>query len=97
MPDLCEIPDDGAWPAACWAVFDDYDVIAEFNTELAGLNASALRKTEAGYDALVKGGELQQQLTNFYADLLEEERQMRFIDDLTYKAIILLGVLGAAL
>lgn len=97
LPELCEIPNDGRWPASCWATLDEYDVIATFNTELATHNANALRKTELGYDHLQQAGALQRQLSNYYRDLLEEERQGRFVDGLMYKALIGLGILGVAL
>ena len=98
LPDLCEMPgDSGRWPAPCWLALDEYDIIATFNTELADLNASALRKTELGYDSLQQAGQLQQQLSDYYRDLLKEERRGRFIDGLMYKALIGLGVIGAAL
>jgi len=97
LPDLCKIPDSGQWPASCWAMLDEYDIIATFNTELADLNANALRKTELGYDSLQQAGQLQQQLSDYYRELLKEERQGRFIDGLMYKALIGLGVIGAAL
>ncbi len=96
LPDLCKVP----WPSTsveCWAALDEYDVVAVFNEELADLNAEALRKTELGYDSLQQAGALQQQLSNYYRDLLKEERQGRFIDGLMYKALIGLGVVGAAL
>ena len=78
-------------------MLDEYDIIATFNTELADLNANALRKTELGYDSLQQAGQLQQQLSDYYQELLKEERQGRFIDGLMYKALIGLGVIGAAL
>jgi hypothetical protein len=44
-----------------------------------------------------QAGALQQQQSNYYAELLEEERRGRFIDGLMYKALIGLGLIGAAL
>jgi len=97
LPNLCAIPNDGQWPLECWKALDEYDVVAMFNTELADLNANALRKTELGYDSLQQAGALQQQLSDYYRDLLKEERQGRFIDGLMYKALIGLGIIGAVL
>ena len=97
LPNLCEIPNTGAWPAACWSTFAEFEVIADFNTELADLNAEALRKTELGYDALQNAGAMQQQLSDFYRELYEDEKQGRFIDGLLFKGVLALGLIGVAL
>jgi hypothetical protein len=96
LPALCEIP----WPATavhCWAALDAFDVIAAGNTTIAQANANALRNTEGANDALIQAGQLQQQLSDFYRELLEDERQARWIDGMLYKAIIGLGVVAVAL
>ncbi len=96
LPDLCKVP----WPETangCWLALDEYDIKATFNTELADLNAEALRKTELGYDALQNAGAMQQQLSDFYRELYEEEKQGRFIDGLLFKGVLALGLIGVAL
>ncbi len=72
LPALCEIP----WPAVdvhCWAALDAFDVIAAGNSDIAQANADALRNTEAANDALIQAGKLQQQLSDFYRELLQAE------------------------
>jgi hypothetical protein len=81
----------------CWAALDAFDVIAAGNTTIAQANANALRNTEGANDALIQAGQLQQQLSDFYRELLEDERQARWIDGMLYKAIIGLGVVAVAL
>lgn len=96
LPVLCEIP----WRAVdvhCWAALDAFDVIADGNTKIAQANADALRNTEGANDALIQAGQLQQQLSDFYRDMLADERQGRWIDGMMYKALIGLGVIAVAL
>ncbi len=96
LPALCEIP----WQTGdvhCWAALDAFDVIAFGNTEIAQANADALRNTEGANDALIQAGQLQQQLSDFYRELLADERQARWIDGMMYKALIGLGVIAVAL
>ena len=81
----------GTWPAECWKILAAYEVTAEGNTAIAQATANALRNTEAGYNSLISAGKIQQELTNFYAELLEEEKSGRFIDSLLYKTLIGLG------
>ncbi len=103
LPALCEITviqsaegvKYGTWSAPCWKAFQAYEVVSEANVEIAAANASALRNTEAGYQSAISAGQMQQELTFFYADLLEEERSARFIDGLLFKSIIGLGLLVA--
>jgi hypothetical protein len=96
LPALCEIP----WQAgdvSCWAALDAFDVIAHGNTDIAQANANALRNTEGANDALIQAGQLQQQLSDFYKELLEDERQARWIDGMMYKSLIALGLIAVAL
>jgi hypothetical protein len=98
LPELCAIPLDGIWPVECWLKLDAYDIVAIANTRLAGLNASALRKSDASYDALVEAGKLQQQLAIIRQDLLEQSRQAHKADRWYYRTIIALGLaVGASL
>jgi hypothetical protein len=99
LPQLCEITviqdaegvKYGAWSPACWKALSAYEVTAEGNTDIAQSNANALRKTEAGYNSLISAGQMQQELTNFYAELLKDEKSGRFVDSLLYKTLIGLG------
>lgn len=101
LPLLCEISvmkdtdgqKFGFWTADCWKALQAYEFAAEANTSIAQSNANALRNTEAAYATLINAGEMQQQLTEFYAELLKEERSGRFIDGLLYKTLISLGFL----
>ena len=105
LPPLCQMKvidgADGArhgtWSNACWNIFAAFEIVAEGNTEIAQANADALRKTEAGYNSLVKAGEMQQQLTEFYDDLLKEERREHFMDNWIYRILIALGIVAATL
>jgi hypothetical protein len=81
----------------CWAALDAFDVVAAGNSEIAQANANALRNTERANDALIQAGQLQQQLSDFYRELLEDERQARWIDSMMYKSLIALGVIAVAL
>lgn len=96
LPVLCEIP----WQETdlhCWVALDEFDVIADGNSKIAQANADALRNTEGANDALIQAGQLQQQLSDFYRELLADERQARWIDGMMYKALIGLGVIAVAL
>jgi len=100
LPDLCAIEvveGRGTWTVACWNTFERYEIIAEGNTEIARANTSALRATEGANDALIEAGRLQQELGNFYLELLKDERQGRQLDVLTYRVIIGLGLIAVAL
>jgi len=81
----------------CWAALDAFDVVAVGNSEIAQANADALRHTDGANDALIQAGQLQQQLSDFYRELLEDERQGRWVDGMMYKSLIALGLLAAAL
>jgi len=91
LPRLCEIP----WDAvACWQRLDEYDIIAHGNTDIAVSNTAALRKTEAGYDAVIEAGKMQQQLSQIRQELLEQERKAHFWDNVGHRAFIALGVIA---
>lgn len=94
---LCEIPLSGSWPVECWKALDAYDIVANGNYESAQANASALRKSDASYDALIEAGKLQNQLLTIRQEMLEQERKARFIDSIFYRAVIAIGLVGVAL
>lgn len=94
LPQLCQIPFESL---ECYQALDVYDVVAIANTDIAQANADALRKTEAGYDALIEAGKLQQQLSQIRQEILEEERKAHMYDRWFYQGIIVLGLLAAAL
>jgi hypothetical protein len=100
LPELCEIEvvdGRGTWSLECWETFERFEIIATGNTDIARANTAALRSTEGANDALIEAGKLQQQLSNFYLDLLKDERQGRQLDVLTYRVVIALVALGALL
>jgi len=98
LPRLCAIDSlEGRWTPKCWGVLEQYEIIADGNTIIAKANAEALRNTEAAVDVLIRAGALEQQLTDFYADLLNEERQQRFLDGLINKGIIGAILIGVSL
>ncbi len=85
LPLLCKMP----WTSAeCWEAVVDYDDVAQDNVEIANLQASALRKVIGAYDHAISAGELQQQLTEIYRQLLSEERTEHFWTKTTYRAIL---------
>ena len=94
LPVLCEIPD---WDLDCWSVFEQYEEISFANYALGSKNTSALRKTEGAHNHLANAGQMQQELTDFYAELLKEEKLEHTIDNLTFRVIIGLGLIGAFL
>jgi len=105
LPPLCQMRvidgSDGArygtWSNACWSAFAAFEIVAEGNTKIAQANANALRKTEAGYNSLVRAGEMQQQLTEFYDELLKEERREHSMDNWIYRILIALGIVAVTL
>ena len=97
LPDLCEIPSDGLWPAECWLRLDAYDIVASGNYDQALSTASALRKSDASYDALIEAGKLQSQLAHIRQEMLEQERRAHTMDNWFYRIIIALGLAGAVL
>ena len=94
LPDLCFVPFESL---ECYQALDAYDIVAIGNTDIAQANADALRKTEAGYDALIEAGKLQQQLSQIRQEILEEERKAHMHDKWFYQGIIALGLLAAVL
>jgi len=81
----------GTWSKKCWQALQAYEIVSEANTDIAQANADALRNTEAGYNALLNAGKLQQELGNFYLELYEDEKSGRFIDSVLYRSLIALG------
>ncbi len=86
-----------AWSAECWAVLADYDDIAQDNVEIANLQASALRKVIGAYDHTISAGELQQQVSEMYRELLDQERTEHFWTKTTYRVIFGIGIIAVAL
>lgn len=80
------------WTTECWAKLVKYQFIANSNTDIATANTNALITTEGAYNHLITAGNMQQQLTDYYADLLKEERQGRFWDGIMYKVLIGIGL-----
>lgn len=94
LPDICIPPFESL---ECYKALDAFDIVAIGNTEIAQANADALRKTEAGYDALIEAGKLQQQLSQIRQEILEQERRAHMYDKWFYQGIIALGLLAVAL
>jgi len=84
------------WPADCTKTLLGYEAVAETNTIIAAENAAALDLTEAAYDGLIQAGEMQEEITRFYATELKYEKREHFIDNLINKLLLVLG-LGVAL
>ncbi len=97
LPNLCEIPSAGSWPAECWLALDAFDIVAEGNTGIARENANALKKSDSSYDALLVAAKVQQELSQIRQELLERERQAHTMDNWFYRIVIALGLLGAIL
>lgn len=95
LPALCPLQE--ILTAKCAERIDVYEDVAEGNTQIAQLNANALRKTEQAYDNILDAGKLQQQLSQIRQELLEQERRAHFFDNMFYRSVIALGLLGAAL
>jgi len=96
LPPLCPIP----WPAddvQCWAQLDEFDIVAERNTDVAAANASALRNSDQASAAFIEAGKLQQQLTTFYAERLAEEKRAHWIDNAIAKTVAALALIAVAL
>jgi len=105
LPKLCRLktltdPNTGEafdmWPADCTKTLLGYEAVAETNTIIAAENAAALDLTEAAYDGLIQAGEMQEEITRFYATELKYEKREHFIDNLINKLLLVLG-LGVAL
>ncbi len=94
LPVLCAIPN---WNIGCWATFEKYEEISDANYKIGMKNTSALRKTEGAHNHLANAGKIQQELSNFYKELLAEEKQEHMIDNMTFRVIIGLGLIGVAL
>ncbi len=96
LPPLCPVP----WPAddvQCWSQLDEFDIIAERNTDVAAANASALRNSDQAVAAFIEAGKLQQQLSNFYAEQYAAEKRAHWIDNAIAKTIAGLALIGLAL
>lgn len=87
----------GQWSVECWQRLDAHDIIAEGNFEIAQSLASALEASDASYDQLLGAAKVQQELSQIRQELLKQERRAHAMDNWFYRAIIALGLLGAAL
>jgi len=81
----------------CWAQLDEFDIVAERNTDVAAANASALRNSDQASAAFIEAGKLQQQLTTFYAERLAEEKRAHWIDNAIAKTVAALALIAVAL
>lgn len=97
LPDLCEIPSDGAWLAECWLKLDAFDIVASGNTDIAMDNAAALRKSDGSYDALLGAAKVQQELSQIRQDLLEQSRRAHKMDVWWLRGLVVIVGVGAAL
>jgi len=102
LPLLCEIKviessagKIGTWSPDCWKALAAYEATAQANTKTAQANAAALRKTEGAYTSLIKAGEMQQELTDFYSELYKDEKRGRFYDSMIYRVLIAAGLIAA--
>lgn len=97
-PQLCAMdPATLSWSADCWERLADFEDIAEENKEQLNLQASALRKVIGAYDASISAGELQQQVSEMYRELLDQERTEHFWTKTTYRIILGVGIIAVAL
>jgi hypothetical protein len=103
LPDLCEIEvvetefgRRGSWSLECWEALSAYEIVADENLNIARSNTNALRTTESAVDALVRAGQLERELSNFYLEMLRDERVGRKIDVTTYRVLMALIAIGAA-
>ncbi len=94
LPILCEIPN---WDTGCWATFEAYEEISDANYKVGMKNTSALRKTEGAHNSLARAGKMEQEIRDFYKELLAEEKREHMIDNLTFRVIIGIGLIGAVL
>ncbi len=97
LPGLCDIQADLTWSVECWGKLADYDDVAQENVEIANLQASALRKVIGAYNHTISAGELQQQLSEIYRQLLDEERTEHFWTKTTYRIVLGVGIIAVAL
>jgi len=85
LPGLCNIP----WTAGeCWDAISAYELVAEFNTDLAKTNTAALRDMQGAYLSLADAGKLQQQYAQLREDQLAEEKRDHFLDNWFYRVVI---------
>ena len=87
----------GTWSPECWQAFQAYELVAEANYKISQANAGALRDTEGAYKSLVSAGQMQQQLTEFYNDMYEDEKDSHRWDNWFYRILIGLGLLVVVL
>ncbi len=94
---LCAIQSNGNWTAECWKKFEKYEIIAEGNYVIGTENTLALYDAEQAYNVTMEAGEMQQQLSTLYKDLLNNERRAHKFDNWFYQGVIVLILVGVAL
>jgi len=89
LPGLCAIP----WTAdECWTAISGYELVAEYNTDLAETNTAALRDMQGAYLSLAEAGKMQQQYAVLREEQLAEEKRDHFLDNWFYRVVIVGGV-----
>jgi len=74
-----------------------YAAASEANFAIARANAQALEAQSRAYNALIDAGELQRQVAEIRAELLELERRDHFIDVWFHRGVIVLGLVAVGL
>lgn len=74
-----------------------YAAVAGGNVDIALENAAALEAQSQAYNSLAEAGKLQRQFTLIREEQLAIERRDHLIDNWVHRAIIAIGLLGAAL
>lgn len=96
LPVLCSMPWDYS-DVECWAALEQFDIVAEGNTEIAADNAAASLAGDQAYDELLGAAKIQQELSQIRQELLEKERRDHAIDNWWHRGLIVLIGIGIAL
>ena len=72
-------------------------IISEGNYEIAFANARALNAQAQAYNALIEAGKMQVQIAEIRQEMLDQERRDHMVDNLTYRVVIILGLIAVAL
>lgn len=94
LPMLCDVPFE---TALCYQILEAFDDIAYDNTEIAYLNAGIVRDGEAAYDLVLAAGKKQQEVGQIRQEMLEQERQDHFWDNVWHRGLILVLAVGMIL
>ncbi len=93
-PILCAMP----WATVqCWKSFEVFEEIAENNKDMAAVNASIARDSDAAYDRILSAAKQQQAIVQIREDMLAAERRDHFIDNTERGLVILILGLGLIL